>query len=157
VGRSSLLVYWVLPLVLIWQGSSCHSSNSNTRSESPRVNNSNSNRPSQAPLSGQWGGQHISLVIGDDASDVEYDCAHGRFTGPIVANAEGKFSVAGTYVREQGGAMRVDEPAEEQRVIYKGQITGETMTLSVTLADGNQVIDTYTLKRGQTGRVRKCM
>jgi hypothetical protein len=106
---------------------------------------------------GVWGGQGISLEINDSGAEINYDCAHGSITGKIVPDREGKFVVKGLHVREHGGPVREEEDKTGQPVTYRGSIDGETMDLTVTLSETKESIGTFTLTRGKSGRIRKCM
>lgn len=105
---------------------------------------------------GTWGGSHIRIEVGPLSATIEYDCANGMIEGPITIDSKGRFTWRGTHNREHGGPVRIDEQTNGRPAIYSGSIKGETMTLTVKLADTNEVLDTYTLKRGSQGRVFKC-
>ena len=109
--------------------------------------------PSSPSLQGQWGGDHASLIVGDAASHIEFDCAHGDFTGAMTTS----FSLAGTFVREHGGPIREGEPLDTHPAVYNGSIRGSSMTLTVRLSDTNETVGTFTLTRGVMGRVVKCL
>jgi hypothetical protein len=144
----------LLPLLLLWQGSSCHSTNSN----SVNTNERNANRNAvSAPISGSWGGPDIALEVMTEGIELNFDCGHGYIDKGIAPDSDGKFSVNGTYVREHGGAMRSDENPDSRAAGYKGQVTGEKMTLTVTFPDGTQDIGPFNLERGKPGRIHKCM
>ena len=119
----------------------------------------NANRPSQSrDVRGQWGGEHIAMEVTDGGATIEYDCAHGRITGKIAPDADGKFAAKGIHKRERGGPTRQGEDEDnEQPAVYRGSIKDETMTLSVELAQQNESVGTFTLTHGKTGRIRKCM
>jgi hypothetical protein len=108
--------------------------------------------PERVPT-GNWGGPHVRLVVGDAGAQVEFDCAHGTLAGPLALDAEGRFSVRGTFVRE-AGPVREDERGEP--VVYAGRTDGETMDLTVT-AEGGDSIGTFTLRRGVGTRLTKCL
>ena len=106
-------------------------------------------------VTGDWGGEHVGLVTTGGGARLDFDCANGSIDGPIAPDGEGRFEVAGTYVREGRGPVRPDqlkgEPAR-----YRGRIEGNTMTLSVELAGSDVAIGTYTLERDRLPRIRKC-
>jgi hypothetical protein len=115
----------------------------------------------QEALTGSWGGPHISLELTKDGGRVEYDCAHGTIAGPVVLDREGRFEAAGTHSAEHPGPVREeDERREGQPVRYRGKVSGETLTLTVTPAGSNETneeIGTFTLTRGATPRLMKCL
>ena len=110
--------------------------------------------PASPSVAGQWGGDHITLTVGDAASHVEFDCAHGDFTGDISSSS---FSLAGTFVREHGGPIRDDETADSHPALYSGAVNGSSMTLMLRLTDSNEIVGTFTLTRGAAGHIVKCL
>jgi hypothetical protein len=105
---------------------------------------------------GVWGGDHVTLTVGDETSHLEFDCAHGEIPGALHAN-HGEIKATGTFVREHGGPIRVDEPVDAHPAVYSGTLSASTMQLSVRLTDSGDVIGSFTLARGVTGRVVKCL
>ena len=113
-------------------------------------------RKMQRLSTGSWGGPHINIQVGQGSATIEYDCANGTIDGPLTYDSKGRFTWRGTHNREHGGPVRMDETSNGRRAIYTGTVKGETMTLTVKLADTNEVVETFTLKRGGPGRVFKC-
>lgn len=106
-------------------------------------------------VKGNWGGDQVSLNVSDDGGAIEFACAHGKITEPMVTDSNGKFSVKGTFVRERGGPTREgDEKGDE--VTYSGSVQSETMTLKVVNSSGDTIGD-FTLVRGKSVRLRKCL
>ena len=146
-----------LPLAtaIFWQGSSCNDSKMNANS----INATNQTQDSstQTEIRGQWGGQGISLEIGDGTATIEYDCAHGTITEKIVADSSGRFVARGFHVRERPGPTREGEDdTKGQPATYTGSIEGQTMRLTVTLSDTNKSVGTFGLTKGKKGPLRKC-
>ena len=118
---------------------------------------------SQAPSSpsqvsaGIWGGDHIAMTVVTAATHLEFDCAHGDVAGAFTTDSQGQFSVSGTFVREHGGPIRVDEVADAHPASYAGAIRGDSMNLTVRLTDAPDVIGTFALTRGSLARVVKCL
>ena len=113
-------------------------------------------RKMQRLPTGTWGGSHIRIEVEPRSATIDYDCANGTIDGPFTIDSKGRFSWRGTHNREHGGPIRIDEKPNSRPAIYSGSIKGDTMTLTVKLADSNEVLETYTLKRGSSGRVFKC-
>lgn len=113
-------------------------------------------RKMQRTVSGMWGGEHISIEISGRSASVEYDCARGTMNGPLNIDSKGHFRWRGYHIREHGGPVRIDEKPNGQPAIYDGWIRGNIMTLTITLANSNESLGTFTLTRGDPGRVRKC-
>ena len=106
---------------------------------------------------GVWGGTSIRIDVMADGATIEYDCAHGTIDEPLVADRDGLVTAIGTHVREHGGPIRDDEKPDRHPARYRGQLSGDTLRLTVTLTDAPQEIGTFTLTRGATGRVVKCL
>ena len=109
----------------------------------------------QRGLRGQWGGEHISMQVTETGAQIEYDCAHGRINEKIAPDGDGKFEVKGILSPERGGPVRMGEN-NDQPAVYRGSITDDAMTLTVTLTKDNEPAGTFSLTRGKEGRVRKC-
>lgn len=105
---------------------------------------------------GTWGGEHISIEVQGRSASIDYDCATGTIDGPFTFDRKGQFTWRGSYNRQHGGPVRKNESSYGQRAIYKGFIQGDTLTLTVTLANSNESPGTYTLTRGHQGKVWKC-
>ncbi len=118
---------------------------------------SNPSTPSSIVLTGTWGGDHIRLTVADSGSDLEFDCAQGEIPGRVMANARNEFNVAGTFVREHGGPIRVGDLPDSHPAAYVGLVTATTMTLTLRLTDTNEVVGSFTLLRDTPGRVVKCV
>ena len=109
------------------------------------------------PVTGDWGGQHLGLVASAAGADLEYDCATGKMAEPIRPDQSGRFLVAGEHYPGHGGPIRVDEEPVKRPARYAGQVRGDTMTLTVTLTDSNEVLGSFTLVLGRSPRVFKCL
>jgi hypothetical protein len=103
---------------------------------------------------GVWGGPHISIKVGAKSAAIEYDCAKGVIDGPLVVDACGHFNLRGTHTMERGGPIRADDVPKGQPATYTGSIKGNTMTLTLKLADED--VETFTLEKGKTGELFKC-
>src|SRR2546427_6896525 len=87
---------------------------------------------------GTWGGPGIRLDVTSAGAAIEYDCAHGTIDEPLVTDRDGRFTLTGTHVREHGGPVRQDEPPDRHPARYRGQMSGDSLRLIVTLADTQQ-------------------
>ena len=113
-------------------------------------------RKMQRLATGPWGGPHIRMEVGEKSATIDYDCANGTIDGPFNIDGKGRFTWRGAHNRERPGPIRVDEQGNSRPAIYTGSVKGDTMRLTVKLADSNEVVETFTLKRGSGGRVFKC-
>jgi hypothetical protein len=104
---------------------------------------------------GAWGGNHVSLLVGVERSELEFDCAVGRIDGPFTLAADGSFDLQGVFVREFGGPVREGEILPERPARYSGDIAGARMRLAITLEGGGSLGE-YALEKGAAPRLFKC-
>ena len=112
--------------------------------------------PDAVIMTGSWGGDHAVLDVTATSASIEFDCAHGTLPVPLTLN-RGTFDVTGDFVQEHGGPIRSDETVDRQPARYTGSVNGSTMSLHVRLTATGEDRGTYTLTRGLTGRVFKCL
>ena len=113
-------------------------------------------RRMQRLSTGTWGAPHIRINVEQGSATIDYDCAHGTIAGPLTFDSKGRFSWRGTHQREGPGPTRVGQESNGRPAIYTGSVKGDTMTLTIKLSDTDEVVSTYTVKRGGAGRVFKC-
>ena len=87
---------------------------------------------------GIWGGPHVRLSMSEEGIQIEFDCAHGTINTPSGTDAQGRFDVPGTFVREGPGPIRVGRSPGARSARYSGRIEGKTMTLNVNLTEPDQ-------------------
>ena len=105
----------------------------------------------------EWGGDHVGLTVLATGGTLEYDCASGTIDQPIVAATNGNFIAQGTHTRGHGGPSMVGEIPDRHPARYEGWTDGETMRLTVTLTDTGEKLGSFTLVRGQSPRVFRCL
>ena len=106
---------------------------------------------------GTWGGRHIRMEVAERSASVEFDCANGSITVPLILNRKGEFSWRGVYSREGGGPVQIDKQPKREPALYTGSLSGDTMTLRIKLTDSDEDVGTFILKQGSAGRVVKCL
>ncbi len=103
-------------------------------------------------VAGTWGGDNAGLIVSDTDVHVHIGCTLGDAVGPIRPDAEGRFVASGTYNVD---AFPVDRgilhPAQ-----FTGQITGLTMTLTVSLTDTARVLGPVSLIYGKEPKMGPC-
>jgi len=109
---------------------------------------------------GVWGGEGLRLDVAQNGADLEFDCARGRITEPLIVDSKGRFHAKGFFER-QSGAIRKDSRPASFQTVYAGTVEGDTMQLEFTLPgdDGSGETRTkgpFTLVRGDSGHLRKC-
>jgi hypothetical protein len=58
---------------------------------------------------GPWGGQDVEMQVNEHGATVEFACAHGNISEPLVIDAKGQFRARGTFQRQHGGPNRRNE------------------------------------------------
>ncbi len=106
---------------------------------------------------GPWGALGIAMEVTQSGARIEFDCAHGTISESILLDSEGRFDVKGLHFREHGGPIREGEESRGEPVRYAGQVTGDTMTLTIKSEGSDTAIGTYKLVHGKAGRIRKCL
>jgi hypothetical protein len=106
---------------------------------------------------GAWGGDHISMIIGEGGAEIEFDCAQGRIDGAFNVGAGGVFNLAGVWSPEHGGPVRQGEEVEIRPARYTGKIVGNTMTLSIAVDSPPADLGPFTLKKNRAPNLLKCL
>ena len=169
IERNWLGAVFCLPLaLLLWQGSSCHSTDSNPNNNSvrpgtnvnvnkPQLNNNIRTAPAAVDLIGVWGGDHVSMEVTENGASIEYDCANGTISEKIVLRRDGHFDAHGSHRAEHGGPSRLnDEEDKGQPATYRGSVSGDKMELTVVLSKSDETVGNFTLTHGKSGRIWKC-
>lgn len=126
--------------------------NSNQKNKGENMNDSNLQPVSE----GNWGATGINFVVEGDDVKIEYDCANGEIKTKLMKDANGEFQADGFHTRESFGPTRLDNPPKPKPAHYEGKVSGDKMTLVVTLTETKEKIADFTLERGKFGRLRKC-
>jgi hypothetical protein len=106
---------------------------------------------------GLWGGDHVEMTVGATSTHLEFDCAHGDIPGALSVKSNGDLAANGTFVREHGGPIRVDDQTDQHPALYSGQVSSGRMTLSIRLTDSGEVVGSFDLVQGVAGRIVKCL
>jgi len=105
---------------------------------------------------GNWGGPHIGMIVSDSGAEIEYDCAAGRITAPMLLDSHGDFDLPGLYIRTGPGPVPANDSLTPSfPVRYAGHADGKTMALTVR---GDSVPEqTFSLTYGGNPNVMKCL
>ena len=107
---------------------------------------------------GTWGGVGVHLEVTSTGAEAEFDCATGAIPTPIRLDADGRYSVAGTFTLEHGGPVREDEEPDVRDAVYRGRLRGGVLALAIDVVGlGETGPITYELRFGDAGRLRKCL
>lgn len=92
-------------------------------------------------VAGTWGADNAGLIASDTVAHIHIGCTLGYARTPIRLDAEGRFSVSGTY--------NVDAYPVDRGIIhpasFTGQVKGNALTLTVVLTDNNRQLGPVTL------------
>jgi hypothetical protein len=80
---------------------------------------------------GTWGGDDAGVVVGDSVTHLHVGCTFGDILGTIPLDANGRFTVDGSYVLRAYPVM-VGPPLPAQ---FSGQVAGRTLTLAIAVND----------------------
>lgn len=144
-GISHTFCVFSFLLLALWQSDSCQDVKVATMTQAQhRV------------ATGLWGGQSAQLDVKEDGARIRFSCAHGVIEGPLALDAEGRFSVKGTFVAGSMGPTREDDPPKSRPAVYSGVVRDKAMTLTVTVPDDKAEGGTFELTQGAPGHVRRC-
>ncbi|MES2178643.1 MAG: hypothetical protein V4550_12360 [Gemmatimonadota bacterium] len=90
---------------------------------------------------GTWGGDSGGLIVGDTALHLHVGCTFGDISGKLNADAQGNFSVAGSYV-VRAYPIQVGPAVPAQ---FTGHASAKTVTITATI---NDTVAHQTLVRG---------
>jgi hypothetical protein len=108
-----------------------------------------------ALITGNWNGEHLSLMLDAQGGMSEYDCAHGALYAPLILRADGTFEVAGVHVREMGGPVREGALPDSLPSLYIGRWDGGALALRVVVeAD---TLGPFLVRKEAPVRLVKCL
>jgi hypothetical protein len=102
---------------------------------------------------GEWGGEHIGLVVTNSDVFFLFDCAGGHVAGPLRLDATGAFDVTGTFTGG-GNAFGADHSAHPAR--YVGHADATTITVKMMRLDTVDAGATATAVLGAAPQVVAC-
>ena len=103
-------------------------------------------------ISGVWGGDNAGVIATDSSAHVHIGCTLGDTKSPIHPDAHGNFDVTGTYNVDAYPVDRgILHPAR-----FSGHVSGNELTLTVTLTDTGAQLGPVTLERGKEPKMGPC-
>lgn len=99
-----------------------------------------------------WGNERETLTISGEGARFEGLCLEGVIPQKVAIDESGNFNAHG-MLRHVGGARRDDVAPRE--VEFHGTIRGDTLTLTITAADGSRLVES-TLTKGARGNTHPC-
>jgi hypothetical protein len=103
-----------------------------------------------------WGGIGVQFTIAEDTVSIEYDCAVGEISGPLMSDKQGHFVALGFHRRLSPGPIRLNLQPKTRPARYEGKITNKTLRYRVVLTDTGETVGQYSARRGVQARIRKC-
>lgn len=80
---------------------------------------------------GTWGGDNAGVIVIDSLAHVHIGCTFGDVIGRVVLDADGRFSVSGSYqLRAYPIAVGPTMPA-----VFTGRVEGSKLTFTVAVTD----------------------
>src|SRR6267378_5742 len=105
--------------------------------------------PNGALPLGTWGGENAAAMV-DDTMHVHIGCTYGNAARPSLV--AGRFEVAGEYnVNAYPVNRGILHPAT-----FAGQVSGDDLTLTVTLTDTAVVLGPVVVRLGRDPRMGPC-
>lgn len=100
---------------------------------------------------GVWGGEQVTLTVGENEAILRLGCAEARIAGPIRLDDTGRFDADGLYTAFEGGPSTASERPVKAR--FEGVVSGEQLSLTVQ----HGATETYRLTRGLQSKVIRCL
>jgi hypothetical protein len=108
------------------------------------------------PVTGQWGGTHIGLMLTDVGGTIEYDCASGRLVEALIPGPGGTFEVDGLHTPGHGGPAIEGEILPTYRARFTGTVRDDRMTLTGRVENG-VLLGPFALRRGAEAGIFRCL
>lgn len=122
------------------------------RTSAPVTANSYTESWSNRTITDTWGGDNAGLIATDSSAHVHIGCTLGDASGPIRVDAGGHFDAPGLYNVDAYPVDRgILHPAR-----FTGQVTGQTMVLTVVLTDTTRQLGPVTLTYGKEPQMQIC-
>ena len=113
--------------------------------------------PAKVVPNGVWGGEHIRIEVSANGADIEFDCATGTISQPLVLDSQGRFKLQGTYKADTPAPAAADggSTGSGVTVTYTGTLSGSSLRLEVSI-EGQDMPRTFDLVQGDQGHLAKC-
>jgi hypothetical protein len=104
---------------------------------------------------GDWGGPDANLTLTTTGGSVEYGCGLAVIASSWTVTPAGVFTATGQHFTEGGPAPIGGTPPHPAR--FNGQVHGTLLTFTETLTDLQQTLGPFTVERGKTFVLVKCL
>lgn len=106
-------------------------------------------------LTGDWGGEHITLHFDGSRAQLEFDCASALFSSPVML-ANGVFTADGEFIAGHGGPIHEGEQPPHRSVRFSGTVNGGNLSLDIVALDNGEALGHFDLVKGNAGRLFRC-
>jgi hypothetical protein len=103
-------------------------------------------------VTGTWGGDEAGLIATDSTAHVHIGCSQGDAGGPIVVSGN-RFDVPARY---NLFAYPVYREGDERPARFSGTVSGDVVTLTVTMVDTAVTLGPVRLVRGREPTMANC-
>jgi hypothetical protein len=110
-----------------------------------------------APLTGDWGGQHVGVTLDVEGGRLDHDCAIGTIDEPLTLEDDGRFRAEGTHSPGRGGPDRIGDQPARLPATYEGRVQGGRMTLRVRVPSIGTELGPFELRRGAQPILMRCL
>jgi hypothetical protein len=106
-------------------------------------------------LKGDWGGPAANVTLTGTGGTVEYGCGLAVLNGSWTVSPSGVFRATAQHFTEGGPVPIGGTPPHPAR--FDGQVHGTLLTFTETLTDLQQTLGPFTVERGKTFSLAKCL
>ncbi len=111
--------------------------------------------PGSSPLTGTWRSHFAEVTLSAQGGSIQFSCASGAINAPVILNAQGEFSVDGTYTQGSGVAPPPGSEPTPKPVVYSGKVSSNTLTFSYQ-TQGGSISGPFTVVRDSSDKVIFC-
>jgi hypothetical protein len=105
--------------------------------------------PRPDTVDGMWGSDDILIEVQNGRTHICFACAEGDMDGTIQLDRNGEFATLGTIAI--GPVVRETLVAE-----YSGQVSGDTLTMEITVVDSGTSLGPFTAVRVRSSQIVQC-
>lgn len=105
---------------------------------------------------GTWGNFSVKVVIERNSANFDFNCAEGWITVPLRVDKHKHFREDGEYKRLTHGPIHLGKSPTAEPAIYDGNISGTSMTFTITLTRTKELIGEFKVERGRNAKIIKC-
>lgn len=93
------------------------------------------------------------MMVSSTEATIEFACAKATIKERLVMDSAGKFIAHGTYSPVGPGPTLEGEPP---KATFSGQVSGDKLTLRVTLENTTTPVVELTFEKGKTYSLKRC-